>query len=364
MKLQVTQANLNRALSAVARVANSRNQLPILANVMLKTIDNRLSVSATNLDIAITEFIGAKISKEGSITVPARLTQDFISNLTEDVVELELNDNKLSVKTSQHQSTINGIAADDFPVMPEISSGDSFKLSAAEFKQALSQVVFAASNEETRPALTGVLFSGEGSKLNLAATDSYRLAEKSLDLKLKNSVKLLVPASALGDLLRLLADAEGEVEVLFDEQQVQFNTDEAKLVARQIDATYPDYANLIPQKFAVTARVSKAELTNVVRVSSLFARENAGSVTIDVSEESGKLSVHAIASQLGEDKSEAKGKMSGEGSVTLNSRYLLDALAAVKGDEVEFCFNGKLDATVLRSANDKTATHVIMPLKS
>lgn len=364
MKLQVTQANLNRALSVVARVANTRNQLPILSNVLIKTSNNRLSISATNLDIAITQFVGAKVSSEGSITVPARLTQDFISNLPEDVIDLKLDDTKLNIKTKQYQSVINGLVADDFPAMPEIKDGDSFELSAGDLKQALQQVVFAASADETRPVLTGVLLRGEDNKLSLAATDSYRLAEKTLSVKLEKPVNLLVPASALQDLLRVLDDGAGKVAVIYDEQQVLFKTGDVDLVARLLEGNYPDYEKLIPSKFETSAKLPKSELVNITKVSSLFARETAGSITLNVSEEEGKMSIHSIASQLGENTAEASGQMKGEGSITLNSRYLLDALSAIKASDVEFCFNGKLEPTVIKAAGNKDYTQVIMPLKS
>src|SRR5579871_6741838 len=142
MKLQVTQENLNKALSSVARVASSRGTLPILANVLIKTSKNRLSLSSTNLDIAITHYIRAKVSEEGSITVPARLMQDFVSSLPEGIIELELDDTKLHVNTEQYKSTVNGIVADDFPVMPALSGGTNWKIAGNLFKKALQQVVF------------------------------------------------------------------------------------------------------------------------------------------------------------------------------------------------------------------------------
>src|SRR5438270_12884098 len=154
MKLQVTRENLNRALNSVARVANSRGTLPILANVLVRTSSNRLSLSATNLDIAITHFIGAKVSNEGSITVPARLMQDFVGSLTDGVINLELKDTKLHVNTDQYKSVVNGIVADDFPAMPAIADGKKWTIGSLAFKKALQQVAFAASSDETRPVLT------------------------------------------------------------------------------------------------------------------------------------------------------------------------------------------------------------------
>ncbi len=362
MKLQVTQANLAKALSTVARIANSRNPLPILSNVLLKTENNRLSIAATNLDIGITHFIGSKITQEGAITVPARLMQDFVSSLPDSVLNLELTDNKLHITTDQYQSTINGIIADDFPVMPAISGGVTWKSPAGDFKKALSQVVFAASSDDSRPVLNGVFFHSVGTQAIVVATDSYRLAENKIG-KAAKPINFLVPGSAAQDLLRIISDTEKEVLVTHDDQQVLFNVGDVSLVARLIEGNYPDYRKLIPGKFETVAKLARADLLNITKVSSLFARESAGSVTIKADKEDG-VSINAIASQLGENTAKAPAKVTGGGEVTLNSRYLVEALNAISADEVEFCFNGKLEPVIIRSAEEPNYLHLIMPLRS
>lgn len=363
MKLQVTQENLNKALANVARIANSRTTLPILSNILLKTVNNRLSVAATNLDIAITHYIGAKVTQEGSITVPARLMQDFVNSLPTGTITLELNDHKLHVSAGQYQSTINGVSAEDFPVMPAITSGTHWSLPAPVLKKGLQQTVLAASNDESRPTLTGIYFHTNKEQLYLAATDSYRLAEKSLT-KLNEPANLLVPASAMQDLLRVLGDNEETVEITNDEQQVLFKVSDVELVTRLIEGNYPDYKRLIPASFSTTATVKRSELSNITKVSSLFARESAGSVTFKVDETAQTISIHSVASQLGENTAEAAAKVQGTGEITLNSRYLMDALGVIGGEEVDFCFNGKLEACILKGTKEKDYLHIIMPLKS
>ncbi len=363
MNLQVTQENLNKALNAVARVANMRNPLPVLANVLIKTSNNRLSIAATNLDIAITQYVGAKIAKEGSITVPARLMQDFVGSLPPGVIELRLDETRLHITTDRYNSVINGIVADDFPVMPTIETGRTCAMSGAVLKKGLQQVVFAASGDESRPVLTGVLLQAIDGKLYMAATDSYRLAEKELGT-VSEPMSLLIPASAMQDLLRILGDGDDEVSVTYDDQQVLFRINDTELVARLLEGKYPDYRKLIPVKFDVSSTLKRADFINVTKVSSLFARESAGSVTIEVDEPSQQLSIRSIASQLGENTATATAKVAGSGSITLNSRYLLDALQALQGEEVVFGFNGKLEPTLLRDAAHADYAHIIMPLKS
>ncbi len=363
MKLQVTQENLNRALSTVARVANTRNALPILANILVKTVNNRLSVAATNLDIAITQYIGAKVSQEGSVTVPARLMQDFVNTLPSGVINLQLEDNKLHINTDQYKSVVNGIAADDFPVMPAIENGMSWKVAGPVLKKALQQVAFAASSDESRPVLTGVYLHTVDGRLYMAATDSYRLAEKDLGINAE-TFQLLIPVSAMQDLLRIVSDFSDDVEVTHDDQQILFRVGDVDLVARLIEGKYPDYRKLIPASFVTTAQLKRSEFINVTKVSSLFARESAGSVTLNVNGDTKELSIHAIASQLGENDAKATGEITGSGSITLNSRYLLDGLQAFGGESIQFCFNGKLEATMLQDLTADDYTHIIMPLKS
>lgn len=363
MDLQVTQENLNKALGNVARVATGRTTLPILSNVLIKTENSMLKISATNLDIAISQTIGTKIKKEGSITVPARLFQDFVNNLPKTTISLRQDDHKLLVSAGNYKSVINGSPVDEYPVMPAIQSGETFEVSALEFKKALQQVIFAASSDEARPILTGVFISSDDKKMYIAATDSYRLAEKQLK---KNGVKatLLIPNSALHDILRIIGDHDDVIEVLFDDQQVLFKVGDVELIARLIDGTYPDYQKLIPQTFSNTAKVNKQELVTITKISGLFSRENAGSITVTTNEEDKTLSIDSIASQVGENTARAEGVITGSGSITLNSRYLLEGLQALEGDEVEFCFNGKLEPIVIRSPEKSDYLHVIMPLKS
>lgn len=363
MKLQVTQENLSRALNNVARVASSKNALPILSNVLIKTVDNRVIIAATNLNIAITHYIGSKVSEEGSITVPARLMQDFVSSLPSGIIDIKVDETKLKIKADKYNSTINGTPADDYPVMPQIMNGTTWSVSAADLKKALQQVVLAASNDDARPILTGIYFHTHEGNLYIAATDSYRLAEKRV-MQLAQDVKLLIPASAMQDLLRIIGDNDEEVVVTHDDQQVLFTVGDIELVTRLIDGTYPDYRKLIPESFSTSAILPKAELVNITKVSSLFARESAGSVTLDLDEDERQVSIRSIASQLGDNTATASAKISGTASITLNSRFILDGLGVVSDNEVSIAFNGKLEPCVIRGTEDKDYLHLIMPLKS
>ncbi len=363
MKLKVTQENLNKALNLVARVASSRATLPVLSNVLLKIEGNRLGVSATNLDIAISCQLGAQVQDEGALTVPARLFQDLVNGLPSGVIELEQDEQRLLITTDSYKSVINGVSAEEFPVMPAIDGGTSWHVAAPLLRKGLQQVLMAASNDESRPVLTGVYFHTLDGVLYMAATDSYRLAEKRLTT-VEEPLQLLIPATALQDVLRIIHDFEGDITVVHDDQQVQFRAGEVELVARLIEGNYPDYRKLIPASFATTSITDRAELVNITKVSSLFARESAGSIVVSVDEPSESIWIHAVASQLGENNATLKVDAKGSGSITLNSRYLLDALQAIDAKTIQLGFNGKLEAAMLSDTEHDDYLHIIMPLKS
>jgi DNA polymerase-3 subunit beta len=364
MKLTVTQENLSRALATVSRIASTRGSLPILSNVLLKTQDNQLLVAATNLDVAISETIGAKVKTEGSITVPARLMQDYVSSLPASTLTLEVVDNKLKLTTEHHSSTVNGTPADDFPVMPVIEKGESLELTATDFKTALQQVLFAASSDEARPVLTGLFLYTENDKLYAAATDSYRLSEKMIGEQ-KKEVNLLIPAHSLQDVLRVMRDDSNTVSLKYDEQQARFSVGPVELVTRLIEGKYPEYRKLLPKEYATTALLKKADLQEITKVSSLFAREAAGGVTMSIDDETSQISIRSIASQVGENTAVAEASVTGDAAViTMNSRYILDALSTFEGDKIQVNVNGKLDPCVLTDPDNPEYLHLVMPVKS
>lgn len=366
MELTVTQENLTRALSGVGRVASSKAGLPILGNILLRTDGTRLLVAATNLEIASVYHIGSKIITPGAITVPARLINEFISSLPSGTVELKVTDNRLSISTGRYSSVINGIVADEFPELPTIEEETSLlhTVGTADFKRAVSQTIITAGSDTTRPVLTGVFWQIVDGDIYLAATDGYRLAERKL-MSAKGELAAIIPATTLQEVLRTLNDDTDEIEMLFDETQVRFRMSGVEITSRLIDGKYPDYRQLIPASSESTITINTAEFTRITKIAGLFARASGGSITLTADNEKQTLSIHSVASELGENTSTAEAKIEGDGQVTLNSRYLSDALSVVGADAVSFRFSGKLAACVLTPVDkDSEYTHIIMPLKS
>lgn len=366
MELTVTQENFARALSAVGRVASTKTQLPILSNILLRTDGNRLLIAATNLEIATTQYIGAKIAKPGAITVPARLISEFVSSLPKGTIELKIVGENIHIVSGKYKSIINGVIADDFPELPTINENDSvtYSINIEDFKQSVSQTIITASSDSTRPVLTGVYWHSHEGWIYLAATDGYRLSERRL-VETKSEVAAIIPTQTLQEVLRTIVDDTETIDVLFDESQVRFRINEAEVISRLIDGNFPDYRQLIPASSDIVAIMDKSDFTRVTKVSGLFARESGGSVTVTVDSDKGTVSLHSIASELGENTSELDADITGDGQVTLNSRYLTEALGVLDASKISFSFSGKLSPCILKSTNkDTNYYHVIMPLKS
>ena len=366
MELSVTQENFSKALHNVGRVASSKAGLPILSNILLRTDGNRLLVAATNLEIASTHMVGAKITTPGSITIPARLVSEFVASLPKGPIELKVKDNHLELISGTYRSIINGTVADEFPELPTIdeTSTIQYSINPTDFKQAVSQTIITSSTDSTRPVLTGVYWHSFEGGLYLAATDGYRLAERRL-VDTKSEVAAIIPTSTLQEVLRTLTEDVTEIDMLFDETQVRFRVGESEITSRLIDGNYPDYRQLIPPTSETEIVIPSEDFVRITKIAGLFARDSGGSVTLTADKDKQTLSIHSIASELGENTSSATAEVSQDGQVTLNSRYLSEALSAIEGDTVQFRFSGKLSPCVLTAKADDTAyKHIIMPLKS
>lgn len=369
MEVKILQEKLAKALSNVSRVAaGSRATLPILNNVLIRVDNNKVSLTTTNLDMAVMSYLPVIESKNGVITVPARLMAEFVSNLPRgEVVEIVASGTKVDVKAGSCKSMINGTVADDFPELPDLEEEKTVKfvMPAEDFKTGLSQVMIAASNDMTRPALTGVYFNTFEGGLYVAATDGYRLAERKLAEKVDAEVMAIVPAGSLQEVMRSLGDDVDEVEILFDETQVKFRLGSIEITSKLVDGSFPDYRQLIPKDSEIKMELTKSELVRVTKLAALFAREVGGSVVCSTSAENESFSIAAVANELGENNSEMKTKVEKDGKVTLNSRFLLDALNATAEDKVVIGFAGeRLDPVVIRGVGNNNYVHIIMPLKS
>ena len=261
MEIEVTQEKFAKALNNVSRIAVGKVTLPVLNNVLIRVNKNKVSLITTNLDMAITDYLPVSNSKDGVITIPAKLLAEFVSNLPKgEKIKLSSKGEKVTISAGKYSSIINGSPADDFPELPEIDEKSSvvFKMSINDFKNGINQVVIASSNDLTRPALTGVYFNTYDNILAIAATDGYRLAEKQLIKNVKSEIKVIVPTTSLQEVLRAIDEDMEEIEISFNEDLIRFRLGEIEIISKIIDGSFPDYQKLIPKDNNIVINVNRA----------------------------------------------------------------------------------------------------------
>jgi len=365
MKFSCLQENLNKGLVQVGRVATTKSSLPILENVLLKTENGMLKLVATDLEAVIIQWIGGKIEEEGSITVPCRLFAEYISSLPNNKLSIELqNDKDLTIAADEYEATIKGESSEDFPIIPEVKEKVLTSVDSKVLSQAISEVSFSAALDDSRPVLSGVLFSFDKKTLKIVATDSYRLSEKKVSLS--NSVaaskQIIIPAKTVSEIQRVLNDEEGLVDIKIGESQILFHTKNVDIIARLIDGNFPDYKKIIPNQYSTRAVVAKDKFTAVVKSASLFARESGNNIKIYF-DPKGKIIVSTQASQVGDNTSQVEALIEGtEGEIAFNARYLLDVLSVIKSSKIVIETSGKLKPGVLKPEGKDDYVHIIMPL--
>ncbi|CAN5791050.1 DNA polymerase III subunit beta [soil metagenome] len=364
------QENLARGLQVVSRAVSSRSTLPVLANVLLRTEDAGLKLTATNLEIGITSWVAGKIDTEGSLTVPARLFNDLVGGLPAgERIELESDGaNTLRIKAGRYQTQLRGIEAEEFPVIPSPGERPTTRVSQRELRRALSEVVFAAATDEARPILTGVLTRLSGDRLTLAAADNYRIAVRGLPiLDPVEDTSLVVPARSYAELMRVLTDSDDPVDIMLasSKSQVLFHVGDVDIVSRLIDGQFPNYQQVLPTSHTTRAVVERDDLLKAVRLSAMIASSAANVVRMRLGDEGVDSINIAAAADVGEAQGDVEAAVEGESvQIAFNARYLQEALQNLDYDRLALEFSGALSPGVIKPTTDDDYVHVIMPVRT
>lgn len=366
MKLACSQQKLALALSIVGRAVSPNNTLPVLNNILLKAEAGRLFLSATNLEIAIKASLEAKVDAEGALTVPAKVLSAYVPLLKDQDVKLNLsNETTLEVSAPGSRSKMKGISSEEFPNLPGVEELARFVVPADKLRSAIEKVVFAASANISRPVLTGVLWAFSGKGLKLAATDSYRLAEVSMDVDVafESEMSLIVPARTTAELSKILSSMEAsEVEVVAAKNQVLFRMGGVELMSRLVEGNFPDYEKILPTSVQTTAKLRVDDFVLALKRVLVIVKENNNSMRFKASD--GKLEIESEETQVGEALAEVFGEVTGgECEVALNAQYLLDVLGHLNDEMVNFGLNDGLSPVMVTPASTSGYKHIVMPLK-
>lgn len=382
MKLICTQNNFKKAIFNTERVTGKQSTLPILGNILLKTEKRRLKFSATNLEIGVIMKIGAKIEKEGEITIPVKLLSNFINNLpSEDKIFLEAKNQNLNIISGGYKTQIKGLSADDFPIIPKLKDDFLFSIPAQKLKNALAKILICVAFNENRPEFTGVNAVFSNDKVILAATDSFRLAEIGLKFGgeevggnykdfITKKKSIIIPANTFSEVARVISPETEKIKVAIEENQIFFEIDGVQIVSRLINGKYPDYKQIIPQKFGTRAVLNKDELLRAVRVASVFADSSSGEVNFKADSKSDKLIIQSQSHEAGESKVNLKADIMGANQeIVLNPRYIIDGINSISSLNIAVLINNESSPVGLKTIDDKSGKviddyiYIIMPIK-
>ena len=377
MQLNCLQENLSQGLSIVQPAVATRTTLPITQHVLLASDEGRLRLSATNLEIAISTWVGSEILEEGAITIPARLLTDFVNSLGKQTIEIATfspgngvtQGGGITVKGDRVNANINGAAAEEFPPIPTVEDGLSTRISGRMLREAIRQVVLAAAVEDSRPVLTGVHLDIEGSKMTLAAADGFRLAVRTIDLlePVGEKTSIIVPARTLSQIERLI-DGDDPVDIVVTTQrsQILFRLKNIEVVSQLIQGTFPNYSQLIPQERTTRAVIDLGALQRATRTASIFAKDGSGIIRLQMAAGAGgpgRLTISSRAEEVGDNTGDIEADVEGdEGKIAFNSRYLSEVLNIIGKDRVVLEMTTSSSPGVIRPLDDDDYIHVVMPM--
>jgi len=374
MKVTVLQENLARGLSVVSRAVSPRSTLPVLSNILIASDEGRLRLSATNLELGITCWIAARIDEEGSTTVPARTFADLVNTLPGDQVQLMLDvkTQSLHVKGGSSNNDIKCIDAQEFPPLPVPEMDGAVQLNVSDFKEMIQQVAFAASTDEARPVLMGVLLHVEKDKVTMAAADGFRLSVRKAQLSqaVPQPINVIIPARALNELARVASDGEEPIYMVVPKNrgQVLFRVKDVEVVSQLIDGTFPDYQQIIPRNYKSRTLVSTASLLKACKQAEIFAREGSNVARFDIKQADGdmkpsEVEISATSEETGKNETIVEATVDG-GSVLIafNVKFLREALEVIKTPNVALETSAANAPGVVRPVGDDDFLHVIMPM--
>jgi DNA polymerase III subunit beta len=379
MKISCLQENLAKGLATVGRAVATRSTLPVLSNILLESDEGRLRLAATNLEIGVSCWVGARVEEEGRTTVPARLLTEFVNSLPPGQIDMELNERTqtLNLKCARYEANIKGIDAGEFPDVPTIASINSgqpptsIHLEADTFRRMIDQAVFAAATDESRPILTGVLAQFHQGGLTMAAADGFRLAVTSADVgaDLDAVTNVIIPARALSELGRISSEQQDPIELLITPQrnQILFHLSNTDLVSQLIDGNFPDYNQIIPKSHSTRSVIGTQELLKAVKVAFLFARDAANIIRFSIVPGSdltpGQMIVTGTSAEFGDNVSEIDAGIEGEEvEIAFNARYMIDALSVMGTSEIAMETSTPSSPGVLRPVGGDDFLCVVMPM--
>lgn len=370
MNLILLKENLKVGLGAAERAVAENNNLPILKNILLSASGKKIKLSATNLEIGVTHHLPGKINEEGAAAIPFGVFYSIVSHSDSERIHLETEKNTLLVSTEHYHAKLQGMNSEEFPIIPRAQQQQfSLEVSSEVFKRAVGEVISAAQISEIRPEISGILFDLQPPTLKLVATDSFRLAAKTLFANQFNSTfprgqKVIIPLKTMQEVMRIFSDA-ATLTIHLDPNQISFETEETELISRLIDGQYPDYEQIIPKANAAELLIDKGRFESAIKLASSFSGKT-NEVRLAFQEDKNVVELSSANQHVGEGVYHIPTKAQGErvAAVGFNARYLADGLKPILAEQFVLGVNGDARPTVIRAPEDVSYFYLIMPVKN
>jgi DNA polymerase-3 subunit beta len=371
MKFLILKDNLKKGLSVVEKIVSKNITLPILNNILIKTEKTFLCLISTNLEIGIKYWVLSKINEEGSLVVPSKLFSGFISAINTEKVNIESKGNSIDVKSEDLKTQIKGFDPQEFPLIPEIDNQETINVDAKDFCAGLTQVINYCSINQSRPEISGVYLSFQKEKVTFVATDSFRLAEKSIFIKegFKKDHSFIIPQKTAQEIVNIFSEEES-IKIYFNTNQIllessytEVNHPKVQLTSTLIQGDFPNYKEIIPKKYETKIIINPDELANKVRIASLFSNKT-NEIRLDVDCEKG-INIYSQNTDIGENESHILAQVEGTNqSICFNYKYLLDGILSTQSKTIIFEVNGDSGPSVIKSSNDPNFLYLVMPIKN
>ncbi len=369
MKIVAIKNNLRDGVSIVEKISGENLNLPILKNIFLETLENKIKLTTTNLEIAISSYVPCKTIEGGKATVPASATHSILNSLQDERINLEWRGGKINIKTDNYEASLQGASPEDFPITPKLKNqSNHIEVKGDVIRAAFIKVLIAAQFSELRPELSGVFLNFSPEEIKIAATDSFRLAEKTIhpnqfNSNHKESFKILIPLRAVQEAVRIFKN-EDIIKILNDENQILLKTEQVELLSRLIDGNFPEYQAIIPNKFIAEAALNLQEFLSALKLVGVFGSKNS-EVEFKSKDGSKFLEISSADQTIGENKYLIPAKTTGKfNGIVFNWRHVIDAVKTIEGDEIFFGVNGENEPAELKSATDPSYIYILKPITS
>lgn len=363
MKIKIKQKDLSKGISTVQKAITSKTTLPILDGILIETVNNRLKLTATDLEIGIESYLNCEIIEEGSVVIASRIFGDIVRKLPDLDIEMIVNqNNNVEITCGNSNFSLIGQPAIEYPQLPEIKDDTFFNIPKDLFKNMIRQTVFAAAQDEIKPILTGALLEVNNGNAALVALDGYRLALKNTNVVCDHDIKVVIPSKTLNEVNKILEEDETNVNIKFTSSHILFDLGDTVIISRLLEGEFINYKDIIRNEYKSKVKVKTKDIQQSIERASLLAREGKNNL-VKFNIQDDKMIITSN-SEIGNVIEEVPIDLEGNDiKIGFNSKYILDALKVIDNEEIYMHLVSSVNPCIIKPADDDTYTYLVLPVR-